>query len=115
MSSAVTKEKELYSGKTSGLTFETFDEKVITWCRKTYGDAYAVGLWKNELDDIYNLDLADDEDCFAFELQCAKVRYPMPYIRKECRSLITFEVVILDEEVPSRIPAVLSRTGLLLS
>ncbi len=46
---------------------------MITWCRKKYGDAYAVGLWKNELDDIYNLDLADDEDYFAFELQCAKV------------------------------------------
>jgi hypothetical protein len=73
MSSAVTKEKELYSGKTSGLTFEAFDEKVITWCRKKYGDAYAVGLWKNELDDIYNLDLANEEDSFSFELQCAKV------------------------------------------
>jgi hypothetical protein len=73
MSSAVTKEKELYSGKTSGLTFEAFDEKVISWCRKKYGDAYAVGLWENELDDIYNLDLADDEDNFSFELQCAKV------------------------------------------
>ena len=73
MTSAVTKDKELYSGKTSGLTFEAFDEKVITWCRKKYGDAYAVGLWKNELDDIYNLDLTDDEDNFSFELQCAKV------------------------------------------
>jgi hypothetical protein len=46
--SAVAREKELYSGKVSGLTFEAFDEKVITWCRKKYGDAYAVGLWKNE-------------------------------------------------------------------
>ncbi len=73
MASAVTKEKELYSGKTSCLTFEAFDEKVITWCRKKYGDAYAVGLWKNELDDIYNLDLANEEDSFSFELQCAKV------------------------------------------
>ena len=73
MASAVTKEKELYSGKTSGLTFEAFYEKVISWCRKKYGDAYAVGLWKNELDDIYNLDLANEEDSFSFELQCAKV------------------------------------------
>jgi hypothetical protein len=73
MSIAVTKERELYSGKNSGLTFEAFDEKVISWCRKKYGDAYAVGLWKNELDDIYNLDLADDEDNFSFELQCPKV------------------------------------------
>jgi hypothetical protein len=73
MSSAVTTDRELYSGKTSGLIFEAFDEKVISWCRKKYGDAYAVGLWKNELDDIYNLDLADNEDNFSFELQCAKV------------------------------------------
>ena len=71
--SAVAREKELYSGKVSGLTFEAFDEKVISWCRKKYGDAYANGLWKNELDDIYNLDLADEEDNFSFELQCAKV------------------------------------------
>ncbi len=28
---------------------------------------------ENELDVIYNLDLADDEDKFSFELQCAKV------------------------------------------
>jgi hypothetical protein len=39
----VTREKELHSGKTLGLTFEAFDEKVITWCTKKYGDAYAVG------------------------------------------------------------------------
>ncbi len=73
MSSAVAREIELYSGKTSGLTFEAFDEKVITWCRKKCGDAYGIGLWKNELDDIYNLDLTDEEDNFSFELQCAKV------------------------------------------
>jgi hypothetical protein len=46
---SATKDKELYSGKASGLTFEAFDEKVITWCRKKYGDGYAVALWKNEL------------------------------------------------------------------
>ena len=73
MTSTVAKEKELYSGKASGLTFEAFDEKVITWCRKKYGDTYANGLWKNELDDIINLDLSDEEDNFVFELQCAKV------------------------------------------
>ncbi len=53
------------------------------------GDAYAVGLWKNVLDDIYNLDLADDEDYFAFELQCAEVYDILcrTSIRKERRSL----------------------------
>ena len=59
---SATKDKELYSGKASGLTFEAFDEKVITWCRKKYGDGYAVALWKNELSEIVNLDLDDDED-----------------------------------------------------
>ncbi len=59
---SATKDKELYSGKAPGLTFKTFDEKVITWCRKKYGDNYAVALWKNELADIINLDLTDDED-----------------------------------------------------
>ncbi len=68
MASAVTKEKELYSGKTSGLTFEAFYEKVISWCRKKYGDTYAVGLWQNELDDIYNLDLANEEDSFLLRV-----------------------------------------------
>jgi hypothetical protein len=42
MTSTVAKEKELYSGKASGLTFEAFDEKVITWCRKKYGDTYTL-------------------------------------------------------------------------
>ena len=46
---------------------------MITWCRKKYGDAYAVALWKNELCEIIHLDLSDDEDNLAFELQCAKV------------------------------------------
>ena len=68
-----TKDKELYSGKATGLTFEAFDEKVITWCRKKYGDSYAVALWKNELANITDLDLSNDEDGLAFDLQCAKV------------------------------------------
>jgi hypothetical protein len=56
---STTKDKELYTGKAPGLTFEAFDEKVITWCRKKYGDSYAVALWKNELCEIINLDLTD--------------------------------------------------------
>ena len=70
---STTKDKELYSGKAPGLTFEAFDEKVITWCRKKYGDSYAVALWKNELANITDLDLSNDEDGLAFDLQCAKV------------------------------------------
>ncbi len=70
---STTKDKELYSGKAPGLSIEAFDEKVITWCRKKYGDNYAVALWKDELSNIVDLDLTDDEDYLAFELQCAKV------------------------------------------
>ena len=70
---SLTKDNELYSGKATGLTFEAFDEKVITWCRKKYGDSYAVALWKNELANITDLDLSNDEDGLAFDLQCAKV------------------------------------------
>ena len=33
--------KETFSGKTKDQTFETFDEKVLTWCRKQFGDNYA--------------------------------------------------------------------------
>ena len=36
---------ETFSGKAKDQTFETFDEKVLTWCRKQFGDNYAKGLW----------------------------------------------------------------------
>ncbi len=98
---SATRDKELYSRKAPGLTFEAFDEKVITWCRKKCGDNYAVALWKNELAEIINLDLTDDEDNLAFELQCAKVydiRYPMSYVSKERRPRIR-KANILDKEI----------------
>ena len=74
MATTATKDsKELYSGKPNALTFEKFDEKVIRWCRKEFGDSYGKALWKNVLEDISNLDLNDDCDNFTFELHCAKV------------------------------------------
>jgi hypothetical protein len=30
--------KSLFSGKASGMTFEKFDEKVLSWGRKKYGE-----------------------------------------------------------------------------
>jgi hypothetical protein len=60
--------KETFSGKTKDQTFEVFDEKVLTWCRKQFGDNYAKGLWHNNLTDIIDkLDLNEDEDNFTFK------------------------------------------------
>ena len=64
---------ETFSGKAKDQTFETFDEKVLTWCRKQFGDNYAKGLWHNKLTEIGDLDLADDNDNFTFETHCATV------------------------------------------
>ena len=49
--------KETFSGKTKDQTFDVFDEKVLTWCRKQFGDNYAKGLWHNKLTAIDMLDL----------------------------------------------------------
>ena len=59
-----------YSGKTDGLTFEKFDDKVISWCREKYGDKYAHALWKDELMKLGTLDLTDDLDAYGFETYC---------------------------------------------
>ncbi len=61
---------EVYSGKSDGLTFEKFDDKVISWGRAKYGDKYANALWKNELQPLGDLDLKDDLDAFTFEAYC---------------------------------------------
>jgi hypothetical protein len=50
-----------------------FDEKVLTWCRKSYGDYYAKGIWRNELPVLDYLDLDDENDMFTFEMYCARV------------------------------------------
>ena len=66
--------KDTFSGKSKDQTFDVFDEKVLTWCRKQFGDNYAKGLWHNKLTDIDNLDLNDeDNDTFTFEMYCATV------------------------------------------
>ncbi len=65
--------KETFSGKTKDQTFEVFDEKVLTWCRKQFGDFYAKDLWRNELQTIDDLDLNEDEDNFTFDMHCARV------------------------------------------
>jgi phage terminase small subunit len=72
MSTKVEK-SELFSGKSDGLTFEKFDEKVLSWGRLKYGDKYATLLWRNELLDLDKLDLNDEEDNFDFEMHCTMV------------------------------------------
>jgi hypothetical protein len=65
--------KETFTGKQKDLTFDVFDEKVLTWCRKSYGDYYAKGIWRNELPVLDYLDLNDENDMFTFEMYCARV------------------------------------------
>ena len=65
--------KETFSGKSKDQTFEVFDEKVLTWCRKQFGDNYAKGLWHNKLTEIDKLDLNEDEDNFTFEMHISTV------------------------------------------
>ena len=70
----MTKEtKETFSGKPKDQTFDLFDEKVLTWCRKQFGDYYAKGLWHNTLKNIDNLNLDDEEDNFDFEMHLTTV------------------------------------------
>ena len=65
--------KKTFSGETKDQSFEVFDEKVLTWCRKQFGDNYAKGLWHNKLTLLDNLDLSDDEDNFTFDMHAATV------------------------------------------
>ena len=59
-----------YSGKLDGLTFEKFDDLVIRWGRKRWGDKYATALWQNEMIKVGDLDLSDDLDWYTFEAHC---------------------------------------------
>ena len=63
-------EKEVFSGKENGISWERFEEKVISWGRKRFGDKYAKALWKDELMDIEPLDLNTEGHRFDFDLHC---------------------------------------------
>jgi hypothetical protein len=60
----------LYSGRTPDMTFEQFDECVISWGRTKFGEKYIKGLWRNELIDLNKLDLDDELDKFKMEEHC---------------------------------------------
>ena len=65
-----TEQEFLYSGRAPGLTFEQFDECVISWGRAKFGEKYIKGLWRNELMDLNALDLEDELDKFKMEEHC---------------------------------------------
>jgi len=60
----------LFTGKSDGLTWEKFDDSVVSWGRKKFGDAYAMALWKDELMNLRDLDMTDDLVKYAFEDYC---------------------------------------------
>ncbi len=62
-----------FSGKPSGMPFDRFDEKVISWGRMKYGERYAKALWRNELLDLSALDLSDELDQYKFDEHCSLV------------------------------------------
>ena len=47
MTNNATKVEVTYSGKMDGLTFEKFDDLVVRWGRKKWGDKYANALWQD--------------------------------------------------------------------
>jgi len=59
--------KALFSGKATGLSFDKFDEKVLSWGRKKFGEKYAKGLWRNTLVSLSELNLEDELDKFTFD------------------------------------------------
>ena len=65
--------KALFSGKATGLSFDKFDEKVLSWGRKKFGEKYAKGLWRNTLVSLSELNLEDELDKFTFDEHCQVV------------------------------------------
>ncbi len=43
-SSSKLEKSEMFSGKKDGITFEKFDELMLSWGRKKFGDKYATLL-----------------------------------------------------------------------
>jgi hypothetical protein len=66
-------EADKFSGKANGLTWEKFDEKVVSWGRLEFGEKYARALWRDELLPLRDLVLSDDLDKYKFDAHCALV------------------------------------------
>ena len=78
-SSSKLEKSELFSGKKDGITFEKFDELMLSWGRKKFGDKYATLLWKDELYDLNKIDLTDDLEKFDYEMHYTLVYDPLFY------------------------------------
>ena len=63
----------LYSGKSPGMTFEAFDECVVSWARDKYGERFGKALWRDEMVDLEKLDLDDELGLFTFKAYCNQV------------------------------------------
>ena len=63
----------MYSGKAPGMTFEAFDECVLSWGRDKFGERFARALWRDELVKLEDLDMEDELDEFKFEEYCNAV------------------------------------------
>ena len=50
----------MYSGKAPGMTFEAFDECVLSWGRDKFGERFAKALWRDELVKLEELDMDDE-------------------------------------------------------
>ena len=66
-------EGDKFSGRTNGIPFDKFDEKVVSWGRLKYGEKFSKALWRNDLMSLQDLDLTDDLDLYKFEEHCALV------------------------------------------
>ena len=62
-----------YSGKIDGLTFEKFDDLVIRWGRKKWGDKYATALWQDDMLKVGDLNLHEELDAYTFEAFCEQM------------------------------------------
>ena len=69
----VVAEADKFSGKANGITWEKFDEQVVSWGRLKFGEKYAKALWRDELLPLRDLDLEEDLDKYNFEEHCALI------------------------------------------
>ena len=105
---------DMYSGKNDGLTFEKFDDIVISWCREKYGDKYALALWKDELMQLGSLDLKDDlGPLWIRNLLRMDVWHSVSRIATICGRTVE-KRQILDQKVATRTKATAAQETILL-